>query len=187
MASALMAETFCSAPRQTLPLRLRRRGSRACPARHGARPAPRLAGPSRPTLGPSALAGRRLATAVAGLRKASELFKLSCAYDSCNTPVALRGNKYFIYASIKVLPCTRIKPSVKSPKSGILVTEVITFDKIAPWVILGRSCPLRGASVPWSEPRVGGTWTCAEVVCTAHGSCDVVACTHKHTCRYFRH
>ena len=34
---------------------------------------------------------------------------------------------------------TRIKPSVKSPKSGILVTEVITFDKIAPWVILGRS------------------------------------------------
>ena len=34
---------------------------------------------------------------------------------------------------------TRIKPYVKSPKSGILVTEVITFDKIAPWVILGRS------------------------------------------------
>ena len=34
---------------------------------------------------------------------------------------------------------TRIKPSVKSPKSGILVTEVITFDEIAPWVILGRS------------------------------------------------
>ena len=32
----------------------------------------------------SALAGRRLATAVAGLRKASELFKLSCTYDSCN-------------------------------------------------------------------------------------------------------
>ena len=36
--------------------------------------------------------------------------------------------------------CTRIKPIVsKVPKSGILVTEVITFDKIAPWVILGRS------------------------------------------------
>ena len=34
---------------------------------------------------------------------------------------------------------TRIKPSVESPKSGILVTEVITFDKIASWVILGRS------------------------------------------------
>ena len=34
---------------------------------------------------------------------------------------------------------TRIKPSVESPKSGILVTEVITFDKIAPWVVLGRS------------------------------------------------
>ena len=33
----------------------------------------------------------------------------------------------------------RIEPYVKSPKSGILVTEVITFDKIAPWVILGRS------------------------------------------------
>ena len=29
--------------------------------------------------------------------------------------------------------------SVESPKSGILVTEVMTFDKIAPWVILGRS------------------------------------------------
>ena len=39
---------WSAAPRQTLPLRLRRRGSRACPARHGARPAPRLAGPSRP-------------------------------------------------------------------------------------------------------------------------------------------
>ena len=52
-------------PRQTLPLRLRRRGSRACPARHGTRPAPRLAGPSRPTLGPSALAGQRLAVATA--------------------------------------------------------------------------------------------------------------------------
>ena len=52
-------------------------GSRACPARHGTRPAPRLAGPSRPTLGPSALAGRRLAAAVAGLRKASERFKHS--------------------------------------------------------------------------------------------------------------
>ena len=38
-----------------------------------------------------------------------------------------------------VAACTRIKPSVKSPKSGILVTEVMTFDKIAPWVILGRS------------------------------------------------
>ena len=36
-------------------------------------------------------------------------------------------------------PDTRIKPSVESPKSGILVTEVITFDKIARWVILGRS------------------------------------------------
>ena len=60
-------------------MRLRRRGSRACPARHGARPAPRLSGPSRPTLGPSALAGRRLAAATAGLRKASELFKHSCA------------------------------------------------------------------------------------------------------------
>ena len=38
----------------------------------GARPAPRLAGPSRPTLGPSALAGRRLAVATAGWRKASD-------------------------------------------------------------------------------------------------------------------
>ena len=73
-----------------LPFRLRRRGSRARPARHGASPgAERLAGPSRPTLGPSALAGRRLATATAGLRKASELFKLSCTYYglySCNEP-----------------------------------------------------------------------------------------------------
>ena len=34
---------------------------------------------------------------------------------------------------------TRIKPSVESPKSGILVTEVITFDTIAHRVILGRS------------------------------------------------
>ena len=34
---------------------------------------------------PSALAGRRLATAVAGLRKASELFKHSCANDSDTT------------------------------------------------------------------------------------------------------
>ena len=41
---------------------------------------------------------------------------------------------------VSYLSCfTRIKPSVESPKSGILVTEVITFDKIAPWVILGRS------------------------------------------------
>ena len=82
MASALISETFCSAPRQTLPFRLRRRGSRACPARHGARPTPRLAGPSRPTLGPSALAGRRLAAATAGLRKASELFKHSCLQEA---------------------------------------------------------------------------------------------------------
>ena len=67
MASALMAEAFSLAPRQTLPLRLRRRGSRACPARHGARPAPRL---SR-----RVLAGQRLTTATAALRKASELFK----------------------------------------------------------------------------------------------------------------
>ena len=43
-----------------------------------------VAGPSRPTLGPSALAGRRLATAVAGLQqKASKLFELSCTYYSC--------------------------------------------------------------------------------------------------------
>ena len=71
----VQAACFGQPPRQTLPLRLRRRGSRACPARHGARPAPRLAGPSRSTLGPSALAGRRLAGATAGLRKASELFR----------------------------------------------------------------------------------------------------------------
>ena len=43
---------------------------------------------------------------------------------------------YIVYLSAQH---TRIKPSVKRPKSGILVTEVITFDKIAPWVILGRS------------------------------------------------
>ena len=35
---------------------------------------------------PSVLAGQRLTTAMAGLRKASELFKLSCAYYSCNAP-----------------------------------------------------------------------------------------------------
>ena len=65
-------EAFCSARRQTLPLRLRRRGSWACPARHGARPtatpsaepeAFRGQGHRAPTLGPghhaSALAGRR--------------------------------------------------------------------------------------------------------------------------------
>ena len=58
--------------------------ARACPARHAeagarARPAPRLAGHSRPTLGLSALAGRRLAAAKAGLRKASEPFAHPCA------------------------------------------------------------------------------------------------------------
>ena len=56
---------------------LRRRGRKACPSLHGARPTLRLACPSRPTMRPSALPGRRLATAVAGLRKASELFKHS--------------------------------------------------------------------------------------------------------------
>ena len=38
------------------------------------------------TLGPSALAGRRLAAATAGLRKASELFVHSCVIDSHNEP-----------------------------------------------------------------------------------------------------
>ena len=45
-------------------------------------------GPSRPTLGPSALAGRRLAAATAGLRKASELFAHSCTIYSHNEPFA---------------------------------------------------------------------------------------------------
>ena len=74
--------SFCLRRRQTLPSGLRRRGRKACPSRHGARPALRLACPSRPTMRPSALPGRRLATAVAGLRKASELFKHSCTNDS---------------------------------------------------------------------------------------------------------
>ena len=36
---------------------------------------------------------------------------------------------------------SNLSRSVESPKSGIHVTseEVITFDKVAPWVILGRS------------------------------------------------
>ena len=42
--------------------------------------------PSRPTLGPSALAGPRLAAAMAGLRKASELFAQSCTIYSRNEP-----------------------------------------------------------------------------------------------------
>ena len=37
-------------------------------------------------MGPSALAGRRLAAATAGWRKASELFKHSCAIYSHNEP-----------------------------------------------------------------------------------------------------
>jgi hypothetical protein len=61
-----------------------------CPQARG-RPAPRLAGPLRPTLGPSALAERRLAAATAGLRKASELFKHSCPIYSHNEPQADRG------------------------------------------------------------------------------------------------
>ena len=93
----VQAACYGQPPRQTLPFRLRRRGSRACPARHGARPTPRLAGPSRPTLGPSALAGRRLAAATAGLRKASELFKHSCTNDSCNTPCTLYRRDINVY------------------------------------------------------------------------------------------
>ena len=52
----------------------------------------RLAGPSRPNLGASALAGRRLAgpRPSAGLRKASELFKHSCAIYSRNEPFGFR-------------------------------------------------------------------------------------------------
>ena len=47
--------------------------------------------------------------------------------------------RILLSAVLSMTSTTRIKPSVKSPKSGILVTEVMTFDKIAPWVILGRS------------------------------------------------
>ena len=51
---------------------------------------------------------------------------------------------------------TRIKPSVESPKSGILVTEVITFDEIARWVILGDPRPLlttQGQPQHWGVSR----------------------------------
>ena len=92
----VQAACYGQPPRQTLPLRLRRRGSRACPARHGARPTGRrgLQGHrgmhrGRPCLGPSALVGRRLAAATAGLRKASELFAQSCTIYSHNEPTDL--------------------------------------------------------------------------------------------------
>ena len=68
---------------QTLPLRLWRRGSRACPARHAPRSSPgaeACTGPSRPTLGaisPAwAAAARWPRRALA--EAASELFKHSC-------------------------------------------------------------------------------------------------------------
>ena len=49
---AVQGEGYSSARRQTLPFHLRRRGSRACPARHGARSArPRLAGHREADLG----------------------------------------------------------------------------------------------------------------------------------------
>ena len=134
MAYGPSAEAFCSAPRQTLPLRLRRRGSRACPARHGARPAPRLAGPSRPTLGPSALAGRRLAAATAGLRKASEPFKRSCPIHNHNEPpITCRHPRRHIYifpnsdeGSVPDLKITHVRGCYQFASAGSASEELLS-------------------------------------------------------------
>ena len=58
------------------------------PALPDDRPAPGRPGRSRLMYTPSALAMRPLTTAMPGQRKASELFKRSCTYYSCNAPAS---------------------------------------------------------------------------------------------------
>ena len=91
---------------------------------------------------PSALPGRRLATAVAGLRKASELFKHSSRNnDSYNTPyVCGVFHESFVHSRYKRLKSNRGLRASRSRRCPIMAPATMAGPTKGKEACLGTLC-----------------------------------------------